>query len=63
MRAARLLLLLPLATPVTTLAAQDARLDSLDVFIDRQMALRDIPGLSLAIVENGRILASRAYGV
>src|SRR5262245_21573892 len=37
--------------------------DDLDTFIVKQMALRHIQGLSLAIVQNGQIVLTRAYGV
>ena len=37
--------------------------DSLDAFIRSQMAMRKIPGLSLAIVDKGRIVYARGYGV
>ena len=37
--------------------------DDLDDFVLEQMARRHVPGLSLAIVENGRIISARAYGV
>ncbi len=42
---------------------QSANLDSLDIFVREQMARRHIPGLSLAIIQDGRIVAARAYGV
>jgi len=35
----------------------------IDAYIDRQMRENRIPGLSLAIVLNGRCLANRAYGL
>ena len=37
--------------------------DDLDTFVMTQMARRHIPGLSLAVVQDGRIVAVRAYGV
>jgi CubicO group peptidase (beta-lactamase class C family) len=37
--------------------------DDLDAFVAAQMAQRHIPGLSLAIIEGGRIVDARAYGV
>ncbi|MEO8334185.1 MAG: serine hydrolase domain-containing protein [bacterium] len=37
--------------------------DDLDTFVAEQMSMRHIQGLSLAIVENGRIVSARAYGV
>ena len=35
----------------------------LDVWVQRQMELRSIPGLQVAVVKNGRIVYSRAYGL
>lgn len=43
--------------------AQAARIDSLDAFIKAQMAQRHIRGLSLAIVQGGKIAVARGYGV
>jgi CubicO group peptidase (beta-lactamase class C family) len=37
--------------------------DDLDSFVTAQMARRHIPGLSLAIIQDGRIVEARAYGV
>ena len=37
--------------------------DDLDTFVMEQMARRHIAGLSLAVVQDGRIIAARAYGV
>ena len=37
--------------------------DSLDAFIRTQMAMRKIPGLSLAIVDKGKVIYARGYGV
>ncbi len=51
------------AAATTALAAQDRRLDSVDAFVRTQMAQRKIPGLSLAIIQDGKILAARGYGV
>jgi CubicO group peptidase (beta-lactamase class C family) len=45
------------------LAAQASRIDSLDAFIKAQMARRQIRGLSLAIIKDGKIAVARAYGV
>ena len=43
------------------LHAQDV--DSLDRTIRREMARREIPGLSIAIVDSGRIVFAQGYGV
>jgi CubicO group peptidase (beta-lactamase class C family) len=45
------------ATPVTP------RGDDLDAFVAAQMARRHVPGLSLAVIQDGRIVDARAYGV
>ncbi len=37
--------------------------DDLDTFVMAQMARRHVAGLSLAIVQDGKIVESRAYGV
>jgi CubicO group peptidase (beta-lactamase class C family) len=39
------------------------RQDDLDAFVAAQMSQRHIPGLSLAIIQGGRIVEARAYGV
>lgn len=39
------------------------RLDGLDALVEAQMTRREIPGLSLAIIQDKRIVAARAYGV
>ena len=64
MRLSRLALLaLACAAPAADLRAQGSRLDSLDAYVREQMARRRIPGVSLAIIQDGRIVAARAYGV
>lgn len=40
-----------------------ARLDALDRFIETQLERRKVPGLSLAIIDSGRIVYARGYGV
>jgi CubicO group peptidase (beta-lactamase class C family) len=50
-----------LGCATATPAAQ--RGDDLDAFVAAQMARRHVPGLSLAIIQDGRIVAARAYGV
>jgi CubicO group peptidase (beta-lactamase class C family) len=37
--------------------------DDLDTFVTEQMARRHLAGLSLAIVQDGKIISARAYGV
>lgn len=37
--------------------------DDLDAFVTAQMARRHVPGLSLAIIQDGRIVSTRVYGV
>ncbi len=36
--------------------------DSLDVFVERHMAAWQIPGLALAVVQNGEVVLTRTYG-
>ena len=43
--------------------AQSTRLDSLDAFVKAQMAQRNVRGLSLAIIKDGKIVVARGYGV
>lgn len=40
-----------------------ARADDLDNFIREQLRKRQVPGLSLAIIQNGKIVDVRSYGV
>jgi CubicO group peptidase (beta-lactamase class C family) len=64
MRRSRFALLLALgAAPAAGLHAQSSTADSLDAFIREQMARRHIAGLSLAIIQDGRIVVARGYGV
>jgi CubicO group peptidase (beta-lactamase class C family) len=58
-----LLLLLACIAPLARAGAQSARLDSLDAFVKAQMAQRNVRGLSLAIIKDGKIAVARAYGV
>lgn len=51
------------ATLAAGLHAQTSRADSLDAYVREQMARRRISGVSLAIIQDGRIVAARAYGV
>ena len=37
--------------------------DSLDAFIRAQMAMRKVPGLSLAIIDKGKVVYAKGYGV
>jgi CubicO group peptidase (beta-lactamase class C family) len=39
------------------------RTDDLDAFVTTQMARRHVPGLSLAVIQDGRVVYARAYGV
>lgn len=60
---ARTLLPLSLLAPLLLLAGGSRRVDDLDQFIQSEMARRQIPGLSLAIIQDGKIIEARAYGV
>ena len=54
---------LGILTPAAQGSAQATRLDSLDVFIKAQMAQRQIRGLSLAVIQDRKIVVARGYGV
>lgn len=47
----------------TTSAPGVREQDDLDRFVLAQMARRNVPGLSLAVIQDGRIVEARAYGV
>lgn len=53
----------PLALVLTLLFASGARADALDDIIKAEMKMRQIPGLSLVIIENGKIVRAQGYGV
>ena len=59
------MLLLPMLALGAVLQAPATRpgTDSLDAFILTQMARRQVPGLSLAIIDGGRIVYAKGYGV
>src|SRR6187431_3378787 len=57
------LLLLACLAPLASVSAQSSRIDSLDAFVKAQMAQRNVRGLSLAIIKDGKIVVARAYGV
>lgn len=59
----RLLLLSITLLACASNAPATQRGDELDAFVRAQMAQRRVPGLSLAIIENFRIVEARAYGV
>ena len=63
MRTSRLGLALALVAPAAVLHAQAPTPDGLDAYITGQMARRDVAGLSLAIVQDGRIVVAKGYGV
>lgn len=51
------------ALSVAVAAAQPARADSLDQVATREMAARKIPGLSIAVIDEGRIVKQASYGL
>ena len=64
MKASRVtLVLLAWAASAAGLQAQASRLDSLDAYVKARMAERHISGLSLAIIDGGKVAVARAYGV
>jgi len=52
-----------LAVIVTLLFASGAQADALDDIVKAEMTMRQIPGLSLAIIDNGKIVRAQGYGV
>ena len=57
------LLCLALITALAPAGAQSTRLDSLDAYVKARMAERNVRGLSLAVIKDGKIALARAYGV
>ena len=62
------LLLIPAAVLLLASRSKPAREavappDALDDFIVSQMALRHVAGLSIAVIDGGRVVTARAYGV
>ena len=51
------------ATPTDRAQAADSRSDAIDDFIRTQMQRRHIPGLSIAIIQDGKIIRAKGYGV
>lgn len=49
--------------PSTARRAEAQRSDALDSIVATQMARREIAGLSLAIIDDGQVVDTRAYGV
>ncbi len=45
------------------IASAEARADKLDEFIREQMRKRQLPGLSLVIIQDGKIVRATGYGV
>jgi CubicO group peptidase (beta-lactamase class C family) len=48
---------------LTTSTAVFAQADSIDMYVNAQMKKRKIPGLQLAIVQNGKIIKTANYGL
>lgn len=55
--------LVPSLLLATGLALEAQPVDSLERVIRREMARREIPGLSIAVIDSGRIVFARGYGV
>src|SRR4051812_12696370 len=62
-RTIRRILPLSLALIGCATTTPSPKADDLDAFVTAQMAQRHVPGLSLAVIQDGRIVAARAYGV
>jgi CubicO group peptidase (beta-lactamase class C family) len=52
-----------LAIVLLLTASLPAQADAVDDFIRAEMSRRHIPGLSLAIVKDGRLIKSQGYGL
>ena len=50
-------------SPAAQGAPLAAALDTLDRYVEREMAARQIPGLALAVTRNGDVVAQRGYGL
>lgn len=48
--------------PLVFLPVMSARADAVDDYINEQMRQRHIPGLSLAVVKDGKVVKARGYG-
>lgn len=48
---------------IVAIAAADARADRVDDYVRAQMAARKLPGVSVAVVQRGRIVKAAGYGV
>ena len=55
--------LLPPVTPASSQTAVRASQDRIDAYVHERMAAWSIPGLSLAIVEDGQVTLTRGYGL
>ncbi len=53
----------PPSTPPATPQADDSRAAAIDDFVRGAMQRRHIPGLSLAIIQDGKIIKAKGYGV
>jgi CubicO group peptidase (beta-lactamase class C family) len=56
----------PATAPASVSAASGAaslRLDHLDADVERVMKLFDVPGIAIAVVKDGQVLAARGFGV
>ena len=51
------------APPETTATAPAGELADFDTFVQQQMALWKVPGVSVAIVKDGQVILSRGYGL
>src|SRR5215467_11044709 len=68
--ASMLVVLLSCAFAITSGSAQgtpitmdDDRSKQVDEYVERQMKMRQIPGLSLAVVRDGKVIKVQGYGL
>jgi CubicO group peptidase (beta-lactamase class C family) len=44
-------------------AVQLAQTDQIDAYINREMQARRIPGVAIAVIQNGKVILKKAYGI
>ena len=54
--------ILVLALAATNALAQKVSIDRIDAVVEKALAAFEVPGISLAIVKDGRVIAAKGYG-
>ncbi|MCC6396983.1 MAG: serine hydrolase [Bacteroidetes bacterium] len=57
------MVLLVFAMAAATALAQKVSTDNIDAVVERALAAFDVPGISLAIVKDGRVVVTKGYGL